>query len=102
MLNTTENSSVDRTITRRTGADRKPESLDGARTRFARLLRARIADKERELAVLRTELTALGGEKPAASTRRRICAVCSQAGHTKRTCPQGGSAKIAQDGPVRA
>ncbi len=94
MLDTTESSSVDRTITRRTGADRKPESLDGARTRFARLLRTRIAEKERELAALRGELIALGGEKPAA-TRRRICAVCSQAGHTKRTCPQVVGTKIA-------
>lgn len=102
MLNETENSSVEKTVARRTGADRKPESLDGARTRFARLLRARIAEKERELAGLRAELTALGGEKPATATRRRICAICSQEGHTRRTCPQAVGAKIAQDKPVRA
>lgn len=102
MLNMTENSSVEKTVARRTGPDRKPESLDGARTRFARLLRARIAEKERELAVLRDELSALGGEKPAASARRRICGLCSQAGHTKRTCPQTVGGKTVQAGPVRA
>ena len=86
----------------RAESGRQPESLDGARSRFAKLLRTRIAETERTLAMLRAELTALGGEKPATPTRRRICAVCSQAGHTKRTCPQAAGAKTVQAGPVRA
>lgn len=102
MLRATENSAGESAATRRTGADRKPESLDGARTRFARLLRARIVDKERELAALRAELSALGGEKPAASVRTVTCAVCGRPGHTKRTCPQGGSGKDTQGSPIRA
>ena len=93
MLKSTEDSSVDVTARRRADAGRRPESLDGARSRFAKLLRVRIADKERELALLRGELSALGGEKPAASTHRRSCAVCGQAGHTKRTCPQAVGGK---------
>lgn len=78
----------------RVESGRQPESLDGARSRFAKLLRARIAETERTLAMLRAELTSIGDTERKARPRRPVsCAGCGQAGHTKRTCPGQRQAK---------
>lgn len=87
MLNATEKS-VDSTVKRRTDSGRKPESLDGARSRFAKLLRVRIAETEHTLVALRAELASLGGNDRPAARRTMNCAVCGQSGHSKRTCPE--------------
>lgn len=94
MLKTTENSNTENALTRHPGTGRKPESLDGARSRFAKLLRVRIAETERALAVLRAELASLGGNDRPTSRRTVSCAWCGNAGHTKRTCPERGGAAV--------
>lgn len=60
------------------------ESVDRARAQLAKLLRARIADRERELCALRAELNAIGGQRTVRKTQK--CSACGKAGHTKRTC----------------
>jgi hypothetical protein len=102
MLKSTEDPNVDITAKRRVDAGRKPESLDGARLRFAKLLRARIAETERTLVLLRAELASVGGNDRPAARRTMNCAVCGQSGHTKRTCPQAGKGKDAQVSANRA
>lgn len=63
---------------------RRAGTLEKARTEFAKLLRARIAERERELERLRAELSGIGG---APSARRvQMCSICGRSGHTKRTC----------------
>lgn len=76
---------------RATDLPRKPETLENARVRFAKLLRARIAEAERELEALRVELASLG-ENPVAR-RTQTCSLCGEMGHTKRTCPERGRKK---------
>lgn len=59
--------------------------LDRARAEFAKLLGARISERERDLAALRAELASIGGN--AAPRKAQACSGCGRAGHTKRTCP---------------
>ena len=65
---------------------RRPETLEKARAEFAKLLRARIADRERELEALRAELSGIGGAPSA--RRAQVCSTCGKSGHTKRTCTE--------------
>jgi hypothetical protein len=65
---------------------RRPGPLEKVRGEFAKLLRARIAEKERELEGLRAELSSIGGTP---SVRRtQLCSVCGKSGHTRRTCTE--------------
>lgn len=89
MWNATETASGGDGRSTRVESGRQPESLDGARSRFAKLLRTRIAETERTLAMLRAELASIGGtERKARPRQPTSCAGCGQTGHTKRTCQE--------------
>lgn len=81
--------SVDSTPKKPSNRARKPENLDTARGQFAKLLRARIDERERELDSLRRELDSIGGSPSA--PRRQACSGCGRSGHTKRTCSASAS-----------
>lgn len=93
MPETTKNAHDDQTNTTRKDGARQPESLDGARSRFARLLRSRIAEAERVLTALRTELAAVTAGTTAGTKRTTTCATCGKKGHTRRGCPQRAAVK---------
>lgn len=79
---------------RRTDSGRRPESLDGARSRFAKLLRARTSETERALAALRAELSSVGGSNKSAARRTVSCAVCGKSRHTKRRGGEQGAEQV--------
>lgn len=70
---------------------RKPDKLEKAREQYATLLRARIAEVERELEKLREELAIL--DRHPVPRRTQSCSLCGKTAHTKRTCPERGKKK---------
>ncbi len=78
---------------------RKSDSLEKARGDFAKLLRARIAERERELESLRAELSSIGGAPPTAR-KPHVCSGCGKPGHTRRTCSERAGTPHAQPAPA--